>query len=39
MVAPSQSTAASYAAQMNQYRIFRAAMMARADFFTHKEER
>jgi ribulose kinase len=35
---PNQSIAASYAAQMNQYRIFRAAMMARADFLTHKEE-
>lgn len=38
VVAPDQSTAASYAAQMNQYRIFRAAMMPRADFLTHKEE-
>jgi xylulokinase len=38
VLAPNQSTAASYAAQMNQYRIFRAAMMARADFLTHKEE-
>jgi xylulokinase len=38
VVAPNQSIAASYAAQMNQYRIFRAAMMARADFLTHKEE-
>jgi xylulokinase len=39
VLAPNQSTAASYADQMKQYRIFRAAMMARQDFLTHKEER
>jgi xylulokinase len=38
VVAPDPSIAASYAAQMKQYRIFRAAMMARADILTHKEE-
>jgi xylulokinase len=38
VVTPNQTTAASYAAQMNQYRILRAAMTARADFLTHKEE-
>jgi sugar (pentulose or hexulose) kinase len=39
VVAPNQATAASYADQMKQYRIFRAAMLARQDFLTHKEER
>ncbi|MGO9403973.1 MAG: FGGY-family carbohydrate kinase [Terriglobales bacterium] len=39
VLAPNQATAASYADQMRQYRIFRAAMMARQDFHTHKEER
>jgi xylulokinase len=38
VLAPNRLTAASYAAPMNQYRTFRAAMMARADFLTHKEE-
>jgi xylulokinase len=39
VLVPNQATATSYADQMNQYRIFRAAMMARQDFLTHKEER
>ncbi len=38
VLAPNQATATSYADQMKQYRIFRAAMMARQDFLTHKEE-
>ncbi len=38
VLAPDLASAAEYADQMNQYRMFRAAMIARLDFATHKEK-
>jgi xylulokinase len=39
VLVPNPAIAAGYADQMNQYRALRAAMTARPDFLTHKEER
>ena len=38
VIAPDPAIAASYADQVNRYRVLRAAMVAHSDFATHKED-
>jgi hypothetical protein len=39
VLAPDPAICAEYTDQFNQYQVWRAAMIARLDFASHKEER